>query len=267
MNMFLKILNGLKERIRIYPGITLGLLILLLVCTIFFYLRTCLLQRKIPNNYQQVPEVVINTSNGDKQTQTSIIANPNSFTPVLSFTQKLLPNRIIYWETKTVLPDKSEKVDTIKSESDTTKLLDLRGFYYRDFLGSSITPPSFLRTNDSVVQFLVDGKNLTLTTYNPTAQKFATDEYKLDFERFRYNWQPSTGLTQEKNRYLSIQPYVKAGYQPIHSVFDLGTGVSFKTRKLDYNLGISFNQDKRINPNLYFDVDISVIYYPIKWQK
>lgn len=265
MNILIKIFNGLKEIIRTYPGITLCLIIMLLVCTIFFCLRTCLLQRKILNNSQQIHEVVINTSNGDKQTQTSIIANHNPFTPVPSFTQKILPNRITYWETKTVLPDKSEKVDTAKI--DTTKLPDLSGFYYRDFLGSSITPPSFMRTNDSVVQFLVDRKNLTLTTYNPTAQKFVTDEYKLDFERFKYNWQPSTGLTQEKNRYLSIQLYVKSGYQPIHSVLDLGTGVSFKTRKLDYNIGISLNHDKRINPNLYFDVGVSVIYYPIKWQK
>lgn len=265
MNTFIKILNGIKEKIRTYPSITLCLLTLLLGCTIFLCLRICLLERKIPNNYQQVPEVVINTSNGEKQTQTSIIANKNPFAPVPSFSQKLLPNRIIYWETKTVLPDESKKVDTAKI--DTTKLPDLSGFYYRDFLGSSITPPSFMRTNDSVVQFLVDRKSLTLTIYNPTAQKFATDEYKLDFERFKYNWQPSTGLTQEKNIYLSIQPYVKAGYQPIPSVFDLGTGISFKTRKLDYNIGISLNHDKRINPNLYFDFEVSVIYYPIKWQK
>lgn len=266
MNTFIKIFNGLKERIRIYPGITLCLLILLLGCTIFFCLRTCLLQRKIQNNSQQVPEVVINTSNGEKQTQTSIIANHKPFTPVPSFTQKLLPNQIIYWETKTVLPDESEKVDTA-NRRDTTKLPNLNGFYYRDFLGSTITPPSFLRSNDSVVQFLVDRKSITLTTYNPTAQKFATDKYKLDFERFKYNWQPSTGLTREKNLYLSLQPYVKAGYQPIHSVFDLGTGFSFKTKKLDYNIGISLNHDKRVNPNLYFDFEVSVIYYPIKWQK
>lgn len=265
MNTLVKILKGLREKIQAYPGITLGLIIMLLGCTIFFCLRTCLLQRKIQNNYQQAPEVVINTNNGDKQTRTSITANQNPFTPVPSFTYKLLPNRITYWETKTVLPDKSEKVDTIKK--DTSKLPGLSGFYYRDFLGSSITPSSFLRTNDSVVQLLVDRKKLTLTTYNPTAQKFATDEYKLDFERFKYNWQPHTGLTQKKNPYFSIQPYVKVGYQPIHSVFDLGTGVSFKTGKLDYNLGISLNQDKRINSNPYFDVEVSLIYYPIKWQK
>lgn len=263
MNTFIKIINGLKEKIRTYPGITLSLIIMLLVCTILFCLRTCLLQRKIPNNSQQVPEVVINTSNGDKQTQTSIIANKNPFTPVPSFSQKLLPDKIIYWETKTVLPD--EKVDTIKR--DTTDLPDLNSFYYRDFLGSTITHPSFLRTKDSVVQFLIDRKNLTLTTYNPTAHKFATDEYKLDFEKYKYNWQPSTGLTKEKDLYLSIQPYVKASYQPIYSVFDLGTGISFKTRKLDYNIGISLNHYTRINPNLYFDFEVSVIYYPIKWQK
>ena len=87
MNTFIKILNGLKEKIRTYPGITLSLIIMLLVCTIFFCLRTCLLQRKIPNNYQQVPEVVINTSNGEKQTQTSIIANKNPFTSTKLFSK------------------------------------------------------------------------------------------------------------------------------------------------------------------------------------
>lgn len=260
MNTFIKIFKSLKEKIRIYPGITLGLLIVLLGCTIYLCLQSCLLRRKIPNNYQQAPEVVINTSNGDKQTQTSIIANKKPFIPIPSFNQKILPNQITYWETKTVLPNESER-------RDTSKLSDLSGFYYRDFLGSTITPPSFLRSNDSVVQFLIDRKNLTLTTYNPTAHKFATDEYKLDLDRFKYNWQPSTGLTRKKNRYLSVQPYVKTGYQPIHSIFDLGTGISFKTRSLDYNIGISLSRDKRLNPNVSLDVEISIVYYPIKWQK
>ena len=265
MNTFIKILNGIKEKIRIYPGITLSLLILLLGCTIYLCLRTHSLLHKIPNNYQQVPEVVVNTSNGDTQTKTSIVANKNLFNPVPSYSQKLLPNRIIFWETKSVLPDESPKVDTIKL--DTTKLPDLSGFFYRDFLGTTLVPPSLSRSNDSVVQFLVNRKNLTLTTYNPTANKFSTNEWDLDFDRYKYNWQPSTGLTQERNRYLSIQPYIKAGYQPIHSVMNLGTGISFKTRKLDYNIGINLNHDKRLNKNLYLDLEVSVIYYPIKWQK
>ncbi len=267
MNTFIKILNGIKEKIRTYPGITLCLLILLLGCTIYLCLRTNSLLHKIPNNYQQVPEVVVNTSNGDTQTKTSIVANKNLFTPVPSFSQKLLPNRIIYWETKSVLPKESlqSKVDTVKR--DTTKLPDLSDFYYRDFLGTTIIPPSLSRSNDSVVQFLVNRKNLTITTYNPVANKFSTNEWDLDFDRYKYNWQPSTGLTQEKNRYFSIQPYIQARYQPIHSVMNLGTGISFKTRKLDYNIGINLNHDKRLNKNLYLDLEVSVIYYPIKWQK
>ena len=267
MNTFIKILNGIKEKIRTYPGITLYLLILLLGCTIYLCLRTNSLLHKIPNNSQQVPEVVVNTSNGDTQTKTSIVANKNLFTPVPSFSQKLLPNRIIYWETKSVLPKESpqSKVDTVKR--DTTKLPDLSDFYYRDFLGTTIIPHSLSRSNDSVVQFLVNRKNLTITTYNPVANKFSTNEWDLDFDRYKYNWQPSTGLTQENNRYFSIQPYIQARYQPIHSVMNLGTGISFKTRKLDYNIGINLNHDKRLNKNLYLDLEVSVIYYPIKWQK
>lgn len=265
MNTFKRIIKGLTEKIRTYPGITLCLLILLLGCTIYLCLRTHSLLQKIPNNSQQVPEVVINTSNGDTQTKTSIVANNNLFNPVPSYSQKLLPNRIIFWETKSVLPDESPKVDTIKR--DTTKLPDLSGFFYRDFLGTTLVPPSLSRSNDSVVQFLVNRKNLTLTTYNHTANKFSTNEWDLDFDRYKYNWQPSTGLTQERNRYLSIQPYIKAGYQPIHSVINIGTGISFKTRKLDYNIGINLNHDKRLNKNLYLDLELSIIYYQIKWQK
>ena len=265
MNTFIKILNGIKEKIRTYPGITLSLLILLLGCTIYLCLRTNSLLHKIPNNSQQVPEVVVNTSNGDTQTKTSIVANKNLFNTVPSYSQKLLPNRIIFWETKSVLPDESPKVDTIKR--DTTKLPDLSGFFYRDFLGTTLVPHSLSRSNDSVVQFLVNRKNLTLTTYNHTANKFSTNEWDLDFDRYKYNWQPSTGLTKEKNRYFSIQPYIQARYQPIHSVMNLGTGISFKTRKLDYNIGINLNHDKRLNKNLYLDLEVSVIYYQIKWQK
>ena len=265
MNTFKRIIKGLTEKIRTYPGITLCLLILLLGCTIYLCLRTHSLLQKIPNNSQQVPEVVINTSNGDTQTKTSIVANNNLFNPVPSYSQKLLPNRIIFWETKSVLPDESPKIDTIKR--DTTKLPDLSGFFYRDFLGTTLVPTSLSRSNDSVVQFLVNRKNLTLTTYNHTANKFSTNEWYLDFDRYKYNWQPSTGLTQERNRYLSIQHYIKADYQPIHSVMNLGTGISFKTRKLDYNIGINLNHDKRLNKNPYLDLELSIIYYQIKWQK
>lgn len=267
MNIIIRILKSLKLKIRDYPGITLYLIILLLGCTIYLCLRIQLLLRQIPDN-TQIPEVVINTSNGDTQTKTEIIATTSSFTPVPSFSQKLLPNKLTYWNTETVLPDGKEKVEEVlPSDSTTTSShMDLSKYFYREFLGNS-TPYQWKSSQDSVVQFLISRKNLTLTTYNSYVGKFSTNEYNLDFERYRYNWQPSTGLTREKNSYLSIQPYVQAKYELFHKTINLGTGISFKTRKLDYNIGFHLNRDTRINPKIYPGLEVSITYYPIKWQK
>lgn len=270
MNTIIRILKGLKIKVGNYPGLSLCLIMLLLGCTIYQSLRIYSLSKLIPDD-TVIPEVVINTSNGDVQTRTSIFANSKQFTPVPSFSQKLLPNKLTYWDTPTVLPNnKAEPVEEAShkdSITGTSLPLDLSRYYYRDFLGDFSLPDTWLRSNDSVVQFLISRKNLTLTTFNPAVSKFSTNEYNLDFERYRYNWQPSTGLTREKHRYFSVQPYIQGRYQPFHNVMNLGAGISFKTRKLDYNLGVHLNRDVRVNPKIYPDLEVSITYYPIKWQR
>ena len=233
----LKILKSLRQKISEYPSITLVILATLLAGTIYSWFRIKFLKSQIPT----MTSVEVVTK--DSETKTSLKFTDTPFTPEPSFSQEQAPSQVIFWKTDTVLISSSDTVFQAYTDS-----------FWRS-------------TPDSVVQFLVDRKTLTLTTHNSSSDRYITSEYKLKLDQYKYNWQPHTGLTRERDRYLAIQPYLSGSYQPIHSVMNLGTGISLKTRKLDYNLGIHLNRDTRVNPKIYPDLEVSVVYYPIRWQK
>ena len=256
MNTIIRILSYFKQKIRENPSLALCVILLLLGCTIYLCLRNIYLSSQLKKlESTPIPELTINTNNGEKKQTTELVAVKDSFKETPKYSTTVLPGRITYYDTETVLPSTvTEKSDTASDNS----------FYFRDFVEPS--NKTFSTRSDSLVQILLDRKKLTLSSYNQGYNKYITKEFDVDYTRYRYNWTPE-GLSSEKVMYFAIQPYLYGKYQPFHREVNLGTGISFKTRKLDYNLGVSLNNSGWAKPQLKSDLELTVIYKFDEWLK
>ena len=138
-------------------------------------------------------------------------------------------------------------------------------FYSTYPLGFSGFTKSLIPSQDSLVQLLLDRKTLEMNLYNEGVHKYLTKSYDLDLERYQYNWTPSSGLTYQKKRMIEIAPYLQVRHQVFHKVTSVGTGLSFKTRKLDYNIGFSLTSDQKVEPFIRPDLEVSITYKFNKW--
>lgn len=107
---------------------------------------------------------------------------------------------------------------------------------------------------------------MELSFYDKDLQEYVTSSYNLDFERYKYNW-TSQGLTYQKKFSLEVLPYVQVGYGYFNKAINLGTGISIKTRKIDYDIGINLTNYQGTEYKLKPDLEISVKYKFDKWLK
>lgn len=259
-------------------------ILFLLAVTIYLCFRNYFLSKKLSSYEPKLNPTSVSVTTGNKS-NTHIYTTGDSFKEVPKYSQAVMPDNILYWGTKDFKSGSKSKWQvsnkqyynnsssagsldhdyTVNHQSvnDPGKLYQ-DSYYFRDFI--STDPGAFGPSKDSLVQLLLNRNNLRFTSYNKAAAIYQSKDYSIDLERYKYNWTPE-GFTRSKTRQLIIQPYTSVKYGVFHKTFSLTPGISFKTRKLDYNLGISLTRDQRLNPNITADIELEAVYKFGKWLK
>lgn len=160
------------------------------------------------------------------------------FKPVKEYHTQLLPSYIYFFKD----PNKNDPVLSKDSLPDLT-------------IGSNGSIEG-----DSLVQMLLGSDKLDLSFFRPSTNEYLTQSFKLDLSKYKYNW-VNGKLTQKKLGFkLKVQPYVYSKYRHFHKMVDLGIGISFKTRNLQYKLGLNEFYYPNFKSGLGTDLEFSITY-------
>lgn len=139
----------------------------------------------------------------------------------------VIPERVFIF-----LKDSTSEVADIRWIHDTVTVVekDSSSFNYNTaFLTKYPNNPKF-------VQMTLDNK-LTLAFLNTQGQVYQ-EVYPVDLENFRYRY--TDNLTSEKISFWSkLQPFAQVTFRPINTLIDLDLGVTYKTTKMQYEIGIN----------------------------
>lgn len=113
---------------------------------------------------------------------------------------------------------------------------------------------------------LISGINLNKNTFTLTLGNSLSGihqtEYKIKPDEYQYTW-VNGQLTAKKLsliKKLEIKPYTSLSYRPIHKLWDLEAGISFKTKSLNYNIGLSGFYYPKWQSNPGLDAQIRITY-------
>lgn len=259
------------------------IILILLVVTIYLCFRNYSLSKQLtayqpklnPTSVVVVTKTKENNSSKYVEQETKIQTTEDSFKEIPKYSQTMMPTKILYWGTKDIKSGSSNP-DLPSNSSNSFKVVDSnihskqvnrdfpQDYYFRDFTSTDFG--TFGPTKDSLVQVLFNRNYIKFTSYNKSADVYQTKDYSVDFERYKYNWTPN-GLTRDKSSHLYVQPFTSIRYNVFTKSLSITPGISFKTRRLDYNLGISLNRDPRLDRNIYTDIQVEVTYKFNKWLK
>lgn len=170
------------------------------------------------------------------KTDTLYVKKP--FKPTEAYNSQLLPRYILYYGGK--------NQNHNNSDSTTCHL--------------SNNTDSTLHKEDSIVQMLFSKNDLSLSFFRPSTGIFFTEKFNLDLEKYKYNWVEGK-LTQQEIKFKpKFEPYAYVKYRYFNKMADLGLGISFKTRKLSYKLGLNEFYYPGLKYNLGTDLEISITY-------
>lgn len=133
---------------------------------------------------------------------------------------------------------------------------------FRDTL-SSRTNDSITLNNpsqDSLFQVLLEKDKLKLNLFNQTSGVYTSRIFPINLEDYQYNWYQGNLTSKYVGNRLKIKPYAYAKYRVFHNLMDMGLGLSFKTKKLDYNLGINLYHYPSFKTGIGTDLEISIKY-------
>lgn len=277
----MKTLQRLTNIIKGHPLSTLSFIVILLGVTIYLCFRNFQLSSQL-SRYQPKPnssitvQTISRNSNGKEKVQNTLIESTDAkFQLAPAYSGQLMPNKILYWESK-IPAAETLTASVILDNSDSTSssanhaITQLSG-QYPSYLSGMILPnigsSNWTFSQDSLVQLLLDRKILQLSFYNHGVNKYLSKTYNLDFDQYQYNWTPSIGLTYQKKMMLEVVPYLQMDYEVFNKVISVGTGISFKTRKLDYNIGFSLARYPMVDQMIRPGLEIYTTYKFKKWRK
>lgn len=89
------------------------------------------------------------------------------------------------------------------------------------------------------------------------------------YQRKSFNWDPSYyqynysqgKLTKKRLPFSNrLTTYIEFSYRPFNNFLDLGGGLTFKTRKFNYKLGINLSYYPKISSKVYKDLELGITY-------
>lgn len=153
-------------------------------------------------------------------------------------------------------PFKPEKKYSEKIEPDRILVYDNRQ--------STLFPDSMLRQpviskQDSLVQIVLKKNQLNLSLLNQQTGTYSTRLFNINLDKYKYNWYEGQ-LTRKKIARLSLNPYVYGKYRPFNNLFDIGAGLSIKTKRFNYKLGVNAFYYPKIKSGIGTDIEFQITY-------
>lgn len=153
-------------------------------------------------------------------------------------------------------PFKPEKKYSEENEPDRILVYDNRQ--------STLFPDSMLRQpviskQDSLVQIVLKKNQLNLSLLNQQTGTYSTRLFNIDLGKYNYNWYEGQ-LTRKKVARLSLSPYVYGKYRPFNNLFDMGAGLSIKTKRFNYKLGVNTFYYPKIKSGIGTDIEFQITY-------
>lgn len=260
---------NLKDKAKI---IILEILcLILLIITIYLCFRNFSLSNQLskyqPKLNNTVIKYVVNTDSkymGKKTQSTSVYTTPNKFREIPAYKGNLNPKNILYWNSGDL------KKSKLSSSSNTNKWLTSCNDRDSNISKSSFSDTKLLENlhnfeKDSLVQILLNRKELKLSSFNSTTSKFRTVSYEIDLNRYSYNWTPSQGLTFKKVYPVQIYPYIRGGYTIFNKEINFGTGINISTYNLDFSLEGCLNNSRGTSKNINTDIRVNLVYKFKSW--
>lgn len=113
---------------------------------------------------------------------------------------------------------------------------------------------------DSLVQLVIDKNQLTLSFLNQNSGIYSSRLFNIDPNNYKYSWYNGKLTTQEIKSRIRLVPYVYGKYRPFNNLWDLGTGISIKTKRFNYKLGINSFYYPRYFSGIKTDLELVVTY-------
>ena len=153
-------------------------------------------------------------------------------------------------------PFKPEKKYSEENEPDRILVYDNRQ--------STLFPDSMLRQpviskQDSLVQIVLKKNQLNLSLLNQQTGTYSTRLFNINLDKYNYNWYEGQ-LTRKKVARLSLNPYVYGKYRPFNNLFDMGAGLSIKTKRFNYKLGVNAFYYPKIKSGIGTDIEFQITY-------
>lgn len=112
---------------------------------------------------------------------------------------------------------------------------------------------------DSLVQVVLKKNQLNLSFLNQQSGTYSTRLFNIDLDKYNYNWYEGQ-LTRKKVARLSLSPYIYGKYRPFNNLFDMGAGLSIKTKRFNYKLGVNTFYYPKIKSGIGTDIEFQITY-------
>lgn len=112
---------------------------------------------------------------------------------------------------------------------------------------------------DSLVQVVLKKNQLNLSFLNQQSGTYSTRLFNINLDKYNYNWYEGQ-LTRKKVARLSLSPYVYGKYRPFNNLFDMGVGLSIKTKRFNYKLGVNTFYYPKIKSGIGTDIEFQITY-------
>lgn len=112
---------------------------------------------------------------------------------------------------------------------------------------------------DSLVQVVLKKNQLNLSFLNQQSGTYSTRLFNIDLDKYNYNWYEGQ-LTRKKVAKLSLSPYVYGKYRPFNNLFDMGAGLSIKTKRFNYKFGVNTFYYPKIKSGIGTDIEFQITY-------
>jgi hypothetical protein len=153
-------------------------------------------------------------------------------------------------------PFKPENFFSEKKEPDRILVYDREK---SDSLPDNSIRQPLISKQDSLVQLVLKRNKLNLSLFNQQTGTYSTKLFKIDLDKYNYNWYEGQ-LTRKKVTRLSLSPYVYGKYRPFNNLFDMGAGLSIKTKRFNYKFGVNTFYYPKVKSGIGTDIEFQIIY-------
>ena len=229
---------GIFKNLRVI--FTLGLLGL----TIYLCFRNIQLHQQV-NKLQETRRTSFSKPKSDT------VYSTKPYSPIQAYPVIQVPNIVTYYPGYKYKPvDPSQSLGLIPITS-TTKS------------AGNLDQASMVNNNDSLVQFLLDKRHLQVSSVYKTDSLTLgsiSKDFELNLDFYKYNWVNGQLTCKPISFFQRFKPYAYVSYRYFHNVMDGGIGLSFKTKTLNYKLGINTFYYPQYKKDLGLDLELKLEY-------